>query len=127
MNLFYRLSADLVFLTHFAFILAVIFGGLIILKWPKLAWVHVPVVTWGFIVEMTGQTCPLTPLEQSLRMLEQALEAGRASVGLDPRDSMAHWSLGRALFLTRLFYATAIAVVNIAVYLLLWWRMKTSQ
>jgi len=33
--------------------------------------------------------------------IQQAVETGRASVGLDSRDAMAHWSLGRALFLAR--------------------------
>ena len=124
MNLFYRLSADLVFLTHFAFILAVIFGGLIILKWPKLAWVHVPVVTWGFIVELTGRTCPLTPLEQNLRMLagQEAYQGSFIAHYLIPLIYPQGLTAE-----TRLFYATAIAVVNISVYLLLWWRMKTSQ
>lgn len=33
--------------------------------------------------------------------LERALEAGRESVSLEPRDALGHWSLGRALFLAR--------------------------
>ena len=33
--------------------------------------------------------------------VRQALEHARASVGLQPRDPLGHWSLGRALFLAR--------------------------
>jgi TolB-like protein len=35
------------------------------------------------------------------REIHKALEAGRQSVDFDGRDSMGHWALGRALFLSR--------------------------
>ena len=59
--------ADLVVLTHFLFILFVVLGGLPVLRWPRLAWLHVPAVVWGALIEFTGGICPLTPLENSLR------------------------------------------------------------
>lgn len=65
----YRLLADLVVLAHFAFVLLVIFGGLLVLRRPRFAWVHVPVALWGFVVEATGWICPLTPLENHFRAL----------------------------------------------------------
>ncbi len=52
---------------HLAFILFVVAGGLLVLRWPKLAWVHVPAVVWGALIELAGWICPLTPLENSLR------------------------------------------------------------
>ncbi len=66
--------ADLVLLLHLAFVLLVLFGGLLVLRWPRLAWVHIPVALWGIIVEWAGLICPLTPLENSLR--RQAGAAG---------------------------------------------------
>jgi hypothetical protein len=61
------LLADLVVVVHFAFVLFVVLGGLLVLRWPRLAYVHLPAAAWGVLIEFAGWTCPLTPLEQSLR------------------------------------------------------------
>jgi hypothetical protein len=65
----YRLLADAVLLTHAAFVAFVMLGGLLALRRPKFAWVHLPVVAWGAGIEFTGGICPLTPLENHLRTL----------------------------------------------------------
>ena len=65
--MWYLAAADLVLITHFAFVLFVIFGGLLVLRWPRLAWVHVPVALYGAVIEFLGFVCPLTPLEIWLR------------------------------------------------------------
>lgn len=70
--MWYRLGADLVLLLHLAFVLFVLAGGLLVLKWPRLAWLHLPAVAWGAVVEFTGWICPLTPLENVLRVLAGA-------------------------------------------------------
>jgi uncharacterized protein DUF2784 len=62
----FRFLADLVVAVHFAFVLFVVGGGLAVLRWPRLAWLHVPAALWGFWVELAGVTCPLTPLESWL-------------------------------------------------------------
>ena len=62
-----RLGADVVVLLHVAFVLFVVAGGLLVLKWPRLAWLHLPAAAWGAFVEFTGWICPLTPLENLLR------------------------------------------------------------
>lgn len=59
--------ADLVVLLHLAFILFVLFGGLLVLRWRRLMWMHLPVVAWGAAIEFVGWVCPLTPLENRLR------------------------------------------------------------
>ena len=62
------LAADLVLLLHLCFILFVGIGGLLVLRWPRLAWVHLPAVLWGALIELHGDIiCPLTPLEIMLR------------------------------------------------------------
>lgn len=63
----YRALADAVLILHLGFVLFVVLGGLIVLRWPRVAWVHVPVVLWGVYIELSGRICPLTPLENSLR------------------------------------------------------------
>jgi hypothetical protein len=66
--------ADLVVVAHFAFVLFVVLGGLLVLRWPRLAYVHVPVAIYGALIEFAGWVCPLTPLENMLR--ERAGETG---------------------------------------------------
>jgi uncharacterized membrane protein YhhN len=66
--------ADLVLVAHFTFVLFVVLGGLLVLRWPRLAYVHVPVAIYGVLIELVGWICPLTPLENSLRA--RAGEAG---------------------------------------------------
>ena len=63
----YRLLADAVVLLHLAFVFFVFLGGLLVLRRPRLLWVHLPAVAWGAWVEFTGRVCPLTPLENWLR------------------------------------------------------------
>lgn len=70
----FRILADLVVVVHLAFVLFVVLGGLLVLRWPRLAWVHVPVALYGAVIEFLGFVCPLTPLEVSLR--ERGGEAG---------------------------------------------------
>ena len=59
--------ADLIVALHFLFVAFVVLGGLLALRWPRTAWLHVPAVIWGALVELTGWICPLTPLENRLR------------------------------------------------------------
>ena len=63
----FHVLADLVLLTHFAFLTFVVLGGLLVLRWPPAAWAHLPAVVWGALIEFTGWICPLTPLENELR------------------------------------------------------------
>lgn len=62
-----RWAADGVVLLHFAFVLFVVFGGLLVFRRPRLAWVHLPVAIYGIAIEWIGWVCPLTPLENRLR------------------------------------------------------------
>ena len=72
------LSADFIILIHFSFILFVIFGGFLVLKWRKFIWLHVPAAVWGTLIEFCGWTCPLTTLENELRGNN---EGGTYSIG----------------------------------------------
>jgi hypothetical protein len=63
----YGTLADLVVGLHFLFVLFVVLGGLLVLKWPRLAYLHVPTAVWGAAIEFGGWICPLTPLEHWLR------------------------------------------------------------
>jgi hypothetical protein len=65
----YSLFADAIVVFHFLFIVFVVTGGLLVLRRPRLAWIHLPAVVWGAGIEFTGGICPLTPLENYLRRL----------------------------------------------------------
>ena len=65
--MWYSALADFVVVVHAAFILFVVFGGLLVLRNPQIAWLHAPAALWGVLIEFAGWTCPLTPLESALR------------------------------------------------------------
>jgi hypothetical protein len=65
----YRIAADLVVLLHCLFVLFVVLGGVLVLRFPRVAWFHVPAALWGIGIECLGGICPLTPLENHLRAL----------------------------------------------------------
>ena len=70
----YKFLADAVIVFHFAFVGFVLLGGLLALRWRRVAWVHLPCVAWGIWIELSHGLCPLTPLENDLREL-----AGRST------------------------------------------------
>lgn len=72
-----RIAADIVMIAHLGFVLFVVLGGLLVFKFPKIAFIHVPAFVWGIWIEATGGICPLTPLENSFR--RRAGEAGYES------------------------------------------------
>ncbi len=68
----YLLLADLILVLHLGCIIFATLGGLLLFKWPRLAWLHLPAVIWGTMIEFLGLICPLTPLEIWLRQLAGA-------------------------------------------------------
>jgi len=62
--------ADIVVLVHFLFIVFVLAGGILLLRWPRLVWLHLPAIIWGVFIEVSGWICPLTPLENYLRAID---------------------------------------------------------
>ena len=64
----YRILADAVLVLHFAFIAFALLGGLLVVRWPRLAWVHLPAAAWAAGIAFFGGICPLTPLENRLRV-----------------------------------------------------------
>ena len=112
----YRLLATLTVVVHLAFILFVVLGGLLVLRWRKMAPVHLACAAYGVAIELGGWICPLTPLENSFR--RQAGQVGYEGGFVD------HYLLPilyPSPFPRRLSWALAGAVllVNTAVYGLL--------
>ena len=70
----WRILADAVVLAHFGFVAFVVAGGFLAWRWRLAALAHLPALAWGTWIELSGDICPLTPLENRLRAL--AGEAG---------------------------------------------------
>ena len=63
-----RVLATVVVLVHTAFVAFVVAGGVLALRWPRVAWVHLPAALWGAMIALVGWICPLTPFENWLRV-----------------------------------------------------------
>lgn len=121
----YRWLADGVAVVHALFVIFVVAGGFLVLRWPRVAWAHVPAALWGALIEFTGWICPLTPLEKVLRV--HAGEAGFSGgfiqhyvVGaLYPRGLTPglRWTLG-----------AIVVLINVTVYsyILMRWRRRSA-
>lgn len=116
-----RALADFVLVLHVAFIVFVLAGGLLALRWRWVPAVHLPAAFWGVFVEVSGRMCPLTPLESSLR--RAAGDAGYAGgfiehyllpviypAGLTPR--------------VQLVLAGLVVLANALVYAVVWRRRR---
>jgi len=77
----YRILAEIVLVLHFCFVIFVVIGGLFVLRWRSVAWLHLPALVWGILIEFFWWTCPLTTLENWLRGLGG--EAGYATGFVD--------------------------------------------
>ena len=121
--MWFRGAADAVLVVHLAFVLFVVLGGLLALRWPRVAWVHVPVAVYGAAIEFIGFVCPLTPLEVWLR--RRGGEAGYAGGFVEHYVTAALYPSG----LTRevqLVLGAAVLAVNGAVYLV-WLRRRRAR
>jgi len=63
----YSILADIVIAIHFLFIVFVVIGALLVLKWQRIAFIHLAAACWGAFIMFQGWICPLTPLENKLR------------------------------------------------------------
>ena len=85
MDPLFLMAADAILALHLAFILFAVLGGLLVWRWQKLAWLHIPACCWAAAIELWGWTCPLTPLENWLRQ--------RGGVGIYHTGFIEHYLL----------------------------------
>ena len=109
----YHLLADVVLGVHFLFVVFAMLGALLLIRWPWIVWGHLPAVAWAAWIEFSGKICPLTPLENALRIRG----GGSGYAG----DFVGHYILG-LLYpdgLTRrvqMVLGTLVLIVNLAIY-----------
>jgi hypothetical protein len=119
-----RVLADLVVITHFLFIAFVLFGGLLVLRWHRVAWVHLPAMTWGAAIEFFGWICPLTPLENSLRRASGAAAYNEGFVEHYLLPIIYPGGLTRGI---QVLLGCAVLVLNFAVYFVAWRRLREAR
>lgn len=117
----HRFAADIVLVAHFAFIVFVVAGGLLVLRWRWVAAVHLPAAAWGAFVEVTGRLCPLTVWENALR--GAAGEAGYAGSFVEHYLVPLIYPAGLTRNL-QFVLAGCVIAVNAAIY---GWVWRTRQ
>lgn len=120
----FRLLADLVVVVHAAFILFVVLGGLVVLRWPRVAWLHLPAAVWGAWIELAGWLCPLTPLENWLREQGGAGTYGSGFVERYLLPLIYPGSLTREL---QWLLGGSVVLINAALYLVILRRSRGRE
>lgn len=117
--MFFAVAAKAVLAVHLAFVLFVVLGGLLVLRWPRLAWLHLPAASWGVAIELLGGVCPLTPLEN--RLLRAAGREGYEGDFLS--RLLSGWLYPGHLTRSDQWLLAGVALtVNLVVYGLVVWR-----
>jgi len=116
-----RIFADALVGLHFLFVVFVVTGGFLTWRWPRAAWLHLPVAVWGALIEFTGWICPLTPLENALR--RAAGEAGYAGGFIEHYLIPVVYPAGLTRS-TQLVLGAAVVVVNVVAYGGMVWRTR---
>ena len=112
-HMVYRLLADALVLLHLAFVVFVVAGGLLVLRWPRVAWAHLPAAAWGVWIEWSGGICPLTPLENRLRTAGG--EAGYAGSFVEHYVMPVLYPVGLTSTV-QIALGAAVLVLNLAIY-----------
>jgi hypothetical protein len=122
--MWYRAAADAVLVLHLAFILFVTLGGVAVLRWARLAWLHVPAVLWGVLIEFGGWICPLTPLENAMRL--RGGEEGYAGGFIDHYVTSLIYPDGLTRT-TQIAIGTLVFAINACVYWRLWRKRRRRR
>lgn len=123
----YRLAADGVVLLHVLFVVFVVAGGLLALRWRWIPFLHLPAAAWGALIEFTHGVCPLTPLEQHLRRL--AAEPGYTGGFIEHYVVRILYPPGLTAEM-QVVLGTAVLLVNAAAYSLVlrsWRRRRRTE
>ncbi len=120
----YLWLANLIIVIHFLFIVFVLFGGLLVLRWPKLIWLHLPAIVWGFLVELNGWLCPLTPWENQFRQLAGKLVYEGDFIGEYLIPLIYPVNLTREM---QFMFAAIVVLLNAVIYFFIWRKTRRSS
>ncbi len=119
----YRVLADAVVAVHLSFIVFVVLGGLLALRWRRAPWLHLPAALWGAASELFGWFCPLTPLESWLR---QTSGAGGHSGSFIEHYLLPILYPAELTREVQFVLAALVIAVNLASYALVWWHRRRA-
>lgn len=124
--MFYRFAADVVVLIHLAFVLFVVLGALMALRWPRVIFIHLPAAVWGALIEFQGWICPLTPWENRLRILGGQAGYSGGFIEHYIMPLLYPSDLTRTVQLT---LGVVVVAVNMFLYALVWikWRQGRTR
>lgn len=117
----HRLLADAVMILHLLFVLFALLGGVTLLWRRWMVFVHLPVVAWASLIELVGWTCPLTPLEQSLRA---ASGSGAYNVGFVEHYLIPIIYPPGLTPAVEIVLGVVVLVVNAIIYTGVVWRLR---
>jgi hypothetical protein len=109
----YRFLADVVLVLHLGFVLFVVLGALLVFRWPRLRWLHIPAAVWGAVIELAGWPCPLTPLENVLRRMGGEAGYGGGFIERYATSLLYPGQLPRAAHVT---LGLLVLAINLAIY-----------
>jgi hypothetical protein len=120
----YLLLVEITILLHFMFVLFVAAGGLLLLRWPRIVWIHLPMLLWGIYIQFSGGICPLTPLEKYFRQMAgmQTYEGGFINQYIMPilyPRGLTHE--------TQIMIGIGLVFVNMIYYSLFLYRQRHKQ
>ena len=120
----YLLLADLAVVAHVLFVLFVVGGGLLVRRWPRMAWLHLPAVLWGVVIEFKGWVCPLTHLENRFRTLGGG--AGYAGSFIEHYLEPLLYPPGLTVH-AQVIMGAGLLAINAAFYGCFWWRSSRGR
>ncbi|UCF18947.1 MAG: DUF2784 domain-containing protein [Gemmatimonadota bacterium] len=123
-NVVYRALADFAVVVHLAFVVFAVGGALLVLRWRRVIWLHLPAMVWAALIEYAGWICPLTPLENRLRTLggEYGYSGGFIDHYLLPVLYPRGLTRGAQVVLGSL-----VVAINLAIYGWLIWRRRWAR
>ncbi len=120
----YRIAADTLVVVHLAFVAFVVLGGLLLLLWPRLVWVHLPAALWGAAIALTGIICPLTPMENYFRRQAGLAEYNTSFIEHYFLPLLYPARLTRGL---QVSLGLAVVIINVAIYAWLYRRWSRRR
>lgn len=120
----YSLAADTLLFIHLVFIIFVVLGGLLVMKWRWLVYLHLPAVVWGALIEFFSWRCPLTPWEIAFRQAggDAGYKTGFIQHYLGPLVYPAHLDYNMQVIL-----GSFVIVINLVIYAWLLSRIKKQH
>ena len=120
----YELTADLILVVHFVFIIFVVFGALLFFVSTKIVFIHIPALIWGSYIELTNSICPLTYLENWFLHKANLTAYSEGFIQNYLVPIVYQVSLTKDL---QIYLGIALIVINIVIYAFIFNKLKKNS